>query len=111
MNNLDDVNTQSAIGSYFAKNLDCLDKNAMGIKAISASGADRFTVSFNSTKDGEDVLMKKEFMRVTDAATNKLGDVDSLGRLRNQRFIGNSDTGHWIGSNSKVVKDKSNERK
>lgn len=110
-NNLDDVNTQSAIGSYFAKNLDCLDKNAMGIKAISASGADRFTVSFNSTKDGEDVLMKKEFMRVTDAATNKLGDVDSLGRLRNQRFIGNSDTGHWIGSNSKVVKDKSNERK
>lgn len=110
-NNLNNVETKSDISDYFGRNMATLDKSAIGITSVNPSGNDRFTVTYNALRDGESVLMKKDFARVTAATTSRVGNSDTIHQIKMQRFYGNSETGHWIGSKAVPVKSKENKKK
>ena len=105
-NNLSDVNTRNDIKSYFNNNLGEIDRMANRINSVVPTGNNRFTVSYNANINGQSIPMKKEFVRATSAATAKVGDYDSLTRIKSQRLYGTSSTGHWLGSKSTRVKSE-----
>ena len=109
-NNLSDVGTKADISDYFGRNMATLDKSATGITSVNPSGNDRFTITYNTLKDGKDVLMKKDFARVTAATTSRVGSSETINQIKAQRFYGNSETGHWIGSKAVPVKPKENKK-
>ena len=105
-NNLSDVNTRNDIKSYFNNNLGEIDRMANRINSVVPTGNNRFTVSYNANINGQSIPMKKDFIRATSAATAKVGDYDSLTRIKSQRLYGTSSTGHWLGSKSTRVKSE-----